>query len=118
MAASARPSAISRAAVPMASIDEAQAVHTVSCWPWRSYFMAIWAAAMFGQILIIVLRGTLSGPCVSSRCWASSRARVPPMLVPWTIAVRSGSSSPIAGVVDRLRRGRHARTGRSRRCRR
>jgi hypothetical protein len=62
MAASARPSAISRAAVPMASMDEAQAVHTVICGPCRSYFMAICAAAMFGQILIIVLRGTLWVP--------------------------------------------------------
>ena len=111
IAASARPSAISRAAVPMASIDEAQAVHTVICGPCRSYFMAICAAAMFGQILIIVLRGTLSGPRVSRRCWASSRGAG---------ATHAGAvddrrpqwiQRPDPGIVDRLGRGGEGEPG-------
>ena len=62
--------------------------------------MAIWAAAMFGQMRICSLRGTASTPPVSSRCWPRSTARVPPMLVPITMAVRIGSrSSPVEPAV-------------------
>ena len=62
--------------------------------------MAIWAAAMFGQMRICSLRGTASTPPVSSRCWPRSTARVPPIDVPITMAVRIGSrSSPVEPAV-------------------
>ena len=92
MATSARPSAISRAAVPIASMDDAQAVQMVICGPCSPYRMASWAAAMFGQILMTVLRSMASGPPVSSWYWPLASARMPPMLVPCTTAVRRGSN--------------------------
>src|ERR1700744_3400144 len=55
--------------------------------------MATCAAAIFGQILIIVLRSTAAGPAVSSWYWDFSSAPVPPMLVPIATPVRRGSSS-------------------------
>ena len=93
-ATSARPARIRSAACPSASSDDAHAVVMVSWGPCRSYIIEICAAAMLGQILMSVLRSIAATPPRSRSCWAFRAARPPPMLVPWTTAVRRGSRPP------------------------
>jgi len=53
--------------------------------------MAICAAPMFVNDLIMVFRGMASGPLWSSCDWAYITDWTPHMLVPWTTPQRSGS---------------------------
>ena len=86
-----RPVAMSRAALPMEWVPAAQAVTVVSQGPRKPWRMEMPAAAAFGISIGMRNGDTRSGPRTRLTSTWSSRVCRPPMPVPTSTPIRSGS---------------------------
>ena len=96
MTTSARPSAIMRAAFPMAWVPAAQAVTVFSHGPCQPYFIEMAAAGAFAIIIGTRNGDTRRSPLPRRTSIWSSSVPMPPTPVPTNVARRAGSavSSP------------------------
>jgi hypothetical protein len=87
-----RPEVIKRAALAMACVPAAQAVHEFSAGPWKPWRIETAAGAALGIIIGTKKGETRRAPLSRSTFISASRVSIPPMPVPMKTPERDGSA--------------------------